>query len=253
LKQTITGKGSAWFRYNYDGYGEKNDGSNYDGTGRGRLWPIFTAERGMYEIAKAGNVGSTGGSYLTTLRAFSTPEGMVPEQIWNNTATLPGAWQVTTPAPFVAGTPSKSIAPLSWAMGEYINLMASIAQNKIADLPAVTCSRYSNCVIAPATGQSQVRFNATANTVPGQYVYVVGNTPELGNWDAGLAVPVDPRSYPVWFNTLNMTAGAAVEYKYIRKNADGTVTWENFPGGGNRTLTMPAAGGSVVRNDTVAW
>jgi len=54
LKQTIAGKGDAWFRYNYDGYGEYNDGRNYDGSGRGRLWPIFTAERGIYEIAKAG-------------------------------------------------------------------------------------------------------------------------------------------------------------------------------------------------------
>jgi glucoamylase len=253
LKQTITGKGPAWFRYNFDGYGEKNDGSNYDGTGRGRLWPIFTAERGMYEIAKAGGVGSQGTSYLNTVRAFSTPEGMVPEQIWNNTATLPDGWQVTTPSPFVAGTPSKSIAPLSWAMGEYINLMASIAQNKIADLPQPTCARYSNCVPTLAAGESRVRFNATATTVPGQYVYVTGNTAALGNWDTDLALPVDPRGYPVWFNHANMTAGSAVQYKYFRRNADGTVTWENLPGGGNRSLTMPAAGGSVTRNDTVAW
>ena len=253
LKQTIAGKGPAWFRYNYDGYGEKNDGSNYDGTGRGRLWPIFTAERGMYEIAKAGNVGTAGSTFLTTLRALSTPEGMVPEQVWNNTATLPGGWQVTTPAPYVPGTASKSIAPLSWAMGEYINLTASIAQNKIADLPQATCARYSNCVVPPATGQGQVRFNATATTSPGQYVYVVGNTAELGNWDAGLAVPVDPRAYPVWFNTLNLAAGTTVQYKYIRKNAYGTVTWENIAGGGNRSVTVPASGGSLVKNDTVAW
>jgi glucoamylase len=120
-------------------------------------------------------------------------------------------------------------------------------------LPVATCSRYSNCTAPLAAGQSSVKFNATATTVSGEYVYVVGNTPELGNWDTGLAVPVDPRNYPVWFNALNMTAGAAVQYKYVRKNANGTFSWENFPGGGNRTLTMPAAGGNVVRNDTVAW
>ena len=252
LKQTIAGKGDAWFRYNYDGYGEKNDGSNFDGTGRGRLWPIFTAERGMYEIAKAGNVGGQGTIYLNTLRAFSTPEGMVPEQVWNNTASISG-WQTTTPVPFVPGTPSKSIAPLSWAMGEYINLMASIASNKIADVPQAVCGRYANCLVAPGAGQSTVRFNATATTSPGQYVYVVGSTAELGSWDTGLAVPVDPRAYPVWFNNLNMSAGAAVQYKYVRKNADGSFSWENFPGGGNRILTMPAAGGSLVKNDSVSW
>ena len=57
LKQTITKDGveaEAWFRYNYDGYGEYNDDRNFDTSGRGRLWPIFTAERGIYEIAKSG-------------------------------------------------------------------------------------------------------------------------------------------------------------------------------------------------------
>jgi glucoamylase len=66
-------------------------------------------------------------------------------------------------------------------------------------------------------------------------------------------VPVDPRAYPVWSNNVNMAGGAAVQYKYIRKNANGTVTWENLPGGGNRTFTMPAAGASTTRSDTVVW
>jgi glucoamylase len=108
-------------------------------------------------------------------------------------------------------------------------------------------------VPALAAGESRVRFNATATTTPGQHVYVTGNTAALGNWDTDLAVPVDPRSYPVWFNHVNMAGGSAVQYKYFRRNADGTVTWENLPGGGNRSVTMPAAGGSITRNDTVAW
>jgi len=256
LKQTITGKGPAWFRYDFDGYGEKNDGTNFDGsnngTTKGRLWPIFTAERGQYEIAKAGNVGSAGSSYLTALRAFSTPEGFVPEQVWNNTASING-WQTTLPPGYTAGTPTKSMAPLSWAMGEYINLTAAIAQNKIVDIPTAVCGRYDNCLVPMQAGQSRVKFNATASTVVGQYVYVTGNTPELGNWDTGLAIPVDPRAYPVWHNALNLPAGTTVQYKYIRKNADGSVTWENIAGGGNRSLTTPAAGGVLTVNDTVSW
>ena len=35
--------GSLFYRYNHDGYGEKADGSPYDGTGVGRLWPLLTA------------------------------------------------------------------------------------------------------------------------------------------------------------------------------------------------------------------
>jgi glucoamylase len=255
--QTIAGKGPAWFRYNSDGYGEKNDGSNYDGTGRGRLWPIFTAERGMYEIARAGNVGSQGTSYLNAVRAFSTPEGFVSEQVWNNTATInngeAGGWQVTTPAGYTPGTPTKSIAPLSWALGEYINLIASISSNKIIDVTPAVCGRYSNCIVPPLAGQARVNVNVTANTVTGQYVYVTGNTAALGNWDTGLAVPVDPTSYPVWKNSVNLPAGTSVQYKYLRRNSDGTFIYENYPGGGNRTVVTPASGGSVTVNDTVTW
>jgi len=256
LKQDIAGKGPAWFRYDFDGYGEKNDGSNFDGrndgTTKGRLWPIFTAERGQYEIARAGNVGAAGSSYLAALRAFSTPEGFVPEQVWNDSASING-WQTTTPAGYTPGTATKSIAPLSWAMGEYINLMAAIAANRIVDTPSVVCGRYDNCLVALAGAQSRVNFKATASTVVGQYVYVTGNTAALGNWDTGLAVPVDPRAYPVWANTVNLPSATAIQYKYFRRNADGSVTWENIAGGGNRNVTTPATGGTLVVNDTVNW
>jgi len=256
LMQTISGKGPAWFRYNFDGYGEKNDGSNFDGANsgtRGRLWPIFTAERGIYEIAKGGNVGSVGVAYLNAVRAFSTPEGMVPEQVWNNSTTLPGGWVTTLPSGSTAGTPTKSMAPLSWGMGEYINLMASIAANKIVDVPTASCQRYANCVVLPAASEAQVRFDATATTTPGQYMYVTGNTAELGNWDTDLAIPLNPRSFPVWSNRVNAKALTGFQYKYFRKNSDGSTTWEKLPHGGNRTISIPAAGRTLISKDTIAW
>ena len=43
--------GSSWRRYNHDGYGQKADGSDYDGTGEGRCWPILAGERAHYEQA----------------------------------------------------------------------------------------------------------------------------------------------------------------------------------------------------------
>jgi len=42
-------QGPGWRRYNGDGYGEKADGSAYDGTGVGRVWPLLTGERAHYE------------------------------------------------------------------------------------------------------------------------------------------------------------------------------------------------------------
>ncbi|WP_437603885.1 glycoside hydrolase family 15 protein [Sorangium sp. So ce590] len=252
LKRNIAGKGDAWFRYNYDGYGEKNDGSNFDGTGgRGRLWPIFTAERGMFKIAGTG-VGSDGNPFLTAVKAFSTPQGFIPEQVWSETTDVTG-WQVVKPATATAGTPTRSMSPLNWAMGEYISLLASIRAGKVVDIPSVVCSRYNACVVPPASGQAGVVFNATATTVVGQHVYVTGNTAALGSWNTDLGIPVDPRSYPVWTNRANLPASSALQYKYYRKNANGTVTWENRPGGGNRTMSTPASGGTLTLNDTVIW
>ena len=84
------GADMAWFRYNFDGYGETNVGDAFQNgvPGRGRLWPIFDAERGNYEIAATGN-GAAGAPYLKALKAFSTPQGFISEQIWNATLTLP--------------------------------------------------------------------------------------------------------------------------------------------------------------------
>jgi glucoamylase len=252
LKQTVPGKGDAWFRYNYDGYGERNDGGNYDNAaGRGRLWPIFTAERGMYEIARSGS-GSAGVPYKAAVKSFSTGTGMIPEQVWNVSATLGGDWPNTTPAGYTPGTPTKSMAPLNWAMGEYLSLTASINAGKVVDILPEVCGRYHTCTVPAASGQSAVTFTGTANTVPGQQVYVTGNVPALGTWNTDLALPLDPAAYPAWTTVANLPASSTVQYKYFRKNDDGTVTWENLPGGGNRSVTTPASGG-VTRTDTVAW
>jgi glucoamylase len=144
------------------------------------------------------------------------------------------------------------MAPLNWAMGEYISLLASIQAGKIVDMPSIVCARYSNCVVPPVSGQVGVSVNVTANTQLGQYMYVTGNTAALGNWNTNLGLPVDPSSYPVWKNTVDLPASTAVQYKYYRKNADGSVTWESLPGGGNRSMTTPASG-HLTLSDTVSW
>ena len=50
LLKIDTPNGPCWHRYLDDGYGEHDDGSAYDGVGRGRAWPLLTGERAHYEI-----------------------------------------------------------------------------------------------------------------------------------------------------------------------------------------------------------
>ncbi|MET9956070.1 carbohydrate-binding module family 20 domain-containing protein [Streptomyces sp. NPDC006339] len=101
-----------------------------------------------------------------------------------------------------------------------------------------------NCASQPATAGAAFHVNAT--TTVGQHIHVVGNRPELGNWSTAAAPKLDPAAYPVWKLAVSLPAGTAFEYKYIRKDAAGNVTWES---GANRTATVPASG-QIVLNDT---
>ncbi len=263
IGETVGANVTAWFRYNFDGYGETNDGGLFQNNvaSRGRLWPIFDAERGNYAIAASGS-GSAGAPYLSALKTLSTAQGFLSEQVFSPTLTLPAdadtpsGWFVADPPGQTAGSITGSMEPLNWAEGEYINLLADIAANKVLDIPQAVCSRYHACVLPPGPGQVGVDFNVDAVTQWGQYMYVTGNTGALGNWNTNLGLPVDSASYPVWKNSINLAADGAIQYKYYRKNPDGTVTWECYPGNGdcngNRSLTLPSSG-RVPVVDNVSW
>ena len=239
LKQTIPGKGDAWFRYNCDGYGERNDGGSFDGmNGRGRLWPIFTAERGIYEIRNSGN-SMAGQSYRDSLQKFASPAGLIPEQVWNSTANITG-WQTDTPPGRTPGAATRSIRPLSWAMGEYINLVA--AMNSLSgDAPAVVVQRYST-----DSKQVEVTFNVKAETQWGQSVYLVGDNPLLSEWVPEAGIKLSPKAYPIWSVTLSLPQSKALQYKYVKRDGAGNTLWEP---GSNRNITTPSIGNSI-RDDT---
>lgn len=66
-------------------------------------------------------------------------------------------------------------------------------------------------------------------TIMGENVYVVGSTPELGNWNTNLAIKLDPNNYPTWDGTIGLPAGS-FEWKCIKKNGS-NVVWQ--PGQNN--------------------
>jgi alpha-amylase len=94
-----------------------------------------------------------------------------------------------------------------------------------------------------ATGAS---FAVNATTTLGQNIYVVGDTSALGGWDTSSALPLSSASYPVWKLDVSLPAGTSFQYKYLRKDGSGNVTWES---GDNRTATVPSSG-KVTLTDT---
>ena len=130
LLKTDTPNGPVWHRYTGDGYGEHPDGAPFDGSGRGRGWPLLTGERG--HIALLG--GSDPHPYLQAMAQMAGKGGLLPEQVWDSEA-IPERG-------LFPGQPSGSAMPLVWAHAEYIKLALSIAAGAPVDRPARTWARY---------------------------------------------------------------------------------------------------------------
>jgi glucoamylase len=130
LLKTETPAGPVWHRYNGDGYGEHDDGSAFDGTGRGRGWPLLTGERGHYELA----AGHDPLPYLEAMAAMASPGGMLPEQVWDA--------DPIPPRRLMPGRATGSAMPLVWAHAEFIKLLLSRHLGHPLDRPRSVWLRY---------------------------------------------------------------------------------------------------------------
>lgn len=106
-------QGPCWRRYNHDGYGQKADGSAFDGTGEGRCWPMLAGERGHYELA----AGRNPLPFVEAMEQFANESGMLPEQLWDAEDLPEGK--------MTRGGPTGSAMPLCWAHAEYVTLVRS--------------------------------------------------------------------------------------------------------------------------------
>jgi glucoamylase len=106
-------QGPCWRRYNFDGYGQKDDGSAFDGTGVGRSWPLLTGERGHFVLASGGDPLP----FITSMEQFANEGAMLTEQLWDD-ADLPSG-------KMVKGQPTGASMPLCWSHAEYLTLVRS--------------------------------------------------------------------------------------------------------------------------------
>jgi alpha-amylase len=105
--------------------------------------------------------------------------------------------------------------------------------------------------VADRTKTARVRFEVEASTEFGETVCVVGDHAALGAWDPANAVPLDPSAYPTWVGRVELESGQKIEYKYVRRQSDGTCAWEAQTD--NRVLTVPASSTEVSTRDVAGW
>ncbi|MCO6417402.1 glycoside hydrolase family 15 protein [Siccirubricoccus sp. KC 17139] len=186
-----TPAGPSWYRYNGDGYGEHEDGRPYDGTGRGRAWPLLTGERGHYELAAGRPAGAR--ALLRAMIGMGSPSGLIPEQVWE-AAPIPA--QRLFP-----GRPSGSAMPLVWAHAEFMKLTASLQLGRPVDRPEPVWLRYGGN--RPAASRAHWTRRMPVGWIrAGQGLRLALETPSLIHW--GLDDWQNPRDVPTVAGALGL-------------------------------------------------
>lgn len=138
-------------RYGNDGYGDRVSGGNYAVNGvmmpdqRGRVWPIFTGERGHYELALASASGPASDEAIARIRAtyvrgmeLMANEGlMIPEQVFEGVG-------AAGPHNYTVGEGTNSATPLAWSHAEYVKLLRSVRDRKVWDENSATKQAFKN-------------------------------------------------------------------------------------------------------------
>ncbi|HEX8292853.1 MAG TPA: glycoside hydrolase family 15 protein, partial [Pyrinomonadaceae bacterium] len=171
-----TPHGAGFYRYNHDGYGEMDDGRNWnwDGkyTGKGRLWALLSGERGQYELALGRRADAL--RRLDTMAGFANAGLMIPEQVWDRAAS-PRPW-------FKFGEGTGSATPLAWSMAQFIRLATNIREGRNLDTPDLVAARYLKQP-QPADADADFYFPAREileRTEPGQTFRVSGGARAKG-------------------------------------------------------------------------
>jgi glucoamylase len=217
-----TATGPAWYRYNGDGYGEKSDGSPFDGTGIGRPWPLLAGERAHYELA-AGRPDAAM-RLLGVMRAQASDGGMLPEQVWDR-EDIP-ALELTN------GRATGSAMPLAWAHAEYAKLVRSLVDGRVFDMPQIPYDRYVRhrvpCGVSIWSAHSHIRAIGagcalriqTSNPSRVSWRVDAGEHHESMTHDAGLGV------WSTDLDTRRLAAGAHVRFVAEGEAGEQTVVVE---------------------------
>ena len=135
-------------RYGNDGYGDRTTGGDYGAQTpdqRGRVWPIFTGERGHYELAEAAekpggvtdaDVEAIRNVYVRGMESFANEGLMLPEQVFDGVGS-------NQPHGYVTGQGTDSATPLAWSHAEYIKLLRSLRDKQVWDRNDTTYDHFA--------------------------------------------------------------------------------------------------------------
>ena len=231
-------QGACWRRYNHDGYGQKDDGNAFDGTGVGRSWPILTGERGHYELAAGRNTTP----FISALEKFANDGGMISEQLWD-AADLPGSC-------LKRGHPTGAAMPLCWSHAEYISLVRSRHDGVCFDRVEPAFQRY---VAKPKQSRHEIwSFRHPIRRMPhGKILRIILGAEATIVWTANQwastnkTETTNQSALNLWFadfTTKDLPADSVIEFTIFWKDEQ---RWE----GKNHAVAIDAANAATKNRD----
>jgi glucoamylase len=207
-------QGPCWRRYNHDGYGQKDDGGAFDGTGVGRVWPILTGERGHYELA----AGRDPKPFIAAMEKFANKGGMISEQLWN--AEDRGGMR--------RGLPTGAAMPLCWAHAEYVSLVRSAHDGVCFDRVEPAFQRY---VVHPVASRHEIWSfrHPLGRMSPGKLLRLIVAAGAAVAWSADNWASTNRldtahhSTLDLWFADLPTEAcldGAVIQFTFLWQEAD---------------------------------
>jgi len=217
-----TPQGPAFYRYNGDGYGERAEEAegapwSVQTKGKGRLWPIFTGERGEYELLAGTDEGPLEPqSMLEAMAGFANSGRMIAEQVWDRHIENDYNWDI--------GEGTGAATPLAWSMAQFIRLAHGIDAGEPVEQPTAVADRYlgdkrgAEPTLRVETRVVNDKLRVTGET-NGELVAVKVTADsvitEVEDGEFELTIPIDHGEVPVTVaaasNTDLRRAGTAVE------------------------------------------
>eukprot|EP00288_Rhodomonas_lens_P014591 CAMPEP_0177706588 /NCGR_PEP_ID=MMETSP0484_2-20121128/9304_1 /TAXON_ID=354590 /ORGANISM="Rhodomonas lens, Strain RHODO" /LENGTH=454 /DNA_ID=CAMNT_0019218057 /DNA_START=354 /DNA_END=1718 /DNA_ORIENTATION=+ len=238
-----------------------SDEDDVDSVALGLCDGAASAERGA-EAAGADAGGGAGLGHVTAARRGGAGAGDLGrgerEEGDGHRAEEPAAGDAVQGAAGAATDPEMKkrldarIFELEAAWQNYVKVDVSTTQHSLFAPKPIKINRSpSELVLDERTarrGRTRIPVTFTVRcplTQVGEKVLLLGDAEELGSWNPLAAVPLETtnNTYPLWHATVDMPAGAIVEYKYaigtpgiFREQFD-IVEWEGYMG--NRGFKVP--------------
>lgn len=116
---------------------------------------------------------------------------------------------------------------------------------------STTATSSTTCIAATTV---PVTFNEVVTTTYGENIFLTGSISQLSSWSTSSAIALSASSYttsnPLWTVIVDLPAGTSFEYKFIKKESDGSIVWENDP---NRSYSVPTGCSGITATASASW